>query len=215
MFESNGEFALGTNLNNIVSTTSTLSSLLWAAIARVSGRKVDRTFSPKFRPYTLENSMSRLPITKTERSVHVKNSYKLNSESIPQGIIKDSIPIVHDRLPDPSLWRKIDENLKEQEKNNLSSTKKRESNNNKNTKKTSSLNNSSEKIQFLTSSKSNLQSRKRTRRSLTAHPELEGVLRRRQLYCRTGHHIQILPNGRVVGTSKDHDRYGKQVIASL
>ena len=222
---SNNRLSEVTNSNSIVSTASTVGIFLWDLLVRAKGKAHARPSTAHSPLFPLEGSRSRIPIRDVpmtySRQISAKSKHKYDEtdKTIPQKLVKDSMPRAHDRLPDSKLWSKIDEKLRKQEtENKLLSDRERFETQEKTSTATRTVSKSAD-LEMKPERKKAAKSAdnvkragsfsKRKKRSLSDHPELEGVLRRRQLYCRTGYHIQILSNGRVTGTDKDHDRNGE------
>jgi len=229
MLLANNDLLEDTSSNSVLANASTLGLFLWDVLARARGKENARFKAVQGRPFLWEGPRPRIPVSEVpmsysrQRLKKSKLNYDVKNKTIPQRLAEETMPRVHDRLPDPDLWRQIDKKLRTQETENYlkSASEKlklfrteakrtlktvpsdveiqKETDLAKESKTTQLTDNIKESGLFL----------KRRKRSLSDHPELEGVLRRRQLYCRTGYHIQIQPNGRVTGTDKDHDRYGE------
>uniref|UniRef100_F6Y3G3 Fibroblast growth factor n=1 Tax=Ciona intestinalis TaxID=7719 RepID=F6Y3G3_CIOIN len=176
---------LSSNVPQSATGTNFLSSLLLAAVARARGKAVTGQSPPESPSSVLESSMSRTEAAKVQSVFSAKlgrarrkNSLSVDS-STPQKLTEETMPVVHDRLPDLSLWSKIDEELKEQEKSSanglLSSTSAR--------------------------------SKRNTGMSAYDYDTQETTMRRRMLYCKNGFNLQILRNGRISGTQESHNQY--------
>lgn len=137
---------------------------------------------------------NRIP-TKHVRKYGRRNRKRQNlpkQDDSPQAITQDTMPIVHDRLPDPEAWKKFQDMEDSQNDYDVTGD------------------------DVITEEKYELQSKEdaytRSRRHIFSGANSR-FIRRRQLYARTGYHIQIMPDGAIASTMTDHDTYGEYLYS--
>ena len=96
--------------------------------------------------------------------------------------------MVHDRLPDPEAWKKF-QDMEDIEEGDYDVA--------------------DDDVIDVTDDKFDLEDAFTRERRHTFGGANTKLTRRYQLYARTGYHIQIMPDGTVSSTMKDHDTYGK------
>nr|BAB88673.1 fibroblast growth factor 9/16/20 [Ciona savignyi] len=180
---------LSSNVPQAATGTNFLSSLLLAAVARARGKVIAGHSQIEAPSSGLENSMPRIEAAKVRSLFPAKlgrrrrqpSSLESNSP-VPQKLTEDTMPVVHDRFPDLTLWKKIEDDMKVQEK----------------------------KLSLgLPSHSQNTRSKRNIYPFMQKYDKdtPQVTMRRKMLYCKNGYNIQILPNGRISGTQESHSEY--------
>ncbi|XP_076811284.1 uncharacterized protein LOC143456445 [Clavelina lepadiformis] len=200
------QIAVQSHFNSAFSATSTLGSLLVAAIARARGKRSTANETHSKPSDAIEGSMSRMPVRSWRKpgSDRKSESHDAGKESLPQRLSEESMPVVHDRLPDLSLWNKIDEDLREKETKMKTEDNVQQKPTKVHTKTTRKVRRS--RTSTLKDEKGSSKSLSRRKRQIVGLAELGSVIYF-QLYCSTGFHIQLLQNGRVTGTRSNNDKF--------
>nr|CAB3245915.1 Fgf9/16/20 fibroblast growth factor 9/16/20 [Phallusia mammillata] len=210
---------------SVESATGTISSLLLAVLSRARRITGGGNSEQKTPSFALRGSMSRIPASEVRsvdpevrRKTHMRPLKNGNPIQVsrPQPIVPDSVPMVHDRLPDPLAWNKIDTKLEKMENNAFTASGSSKGTVSQRSTRPETAVDASSSVTTSKSSTTKISSRpspkaakrsRRTKRNSQLSPQMAGVLRRRQMYCSTGFHVQIMKDGRVTSTRTDHEEH--------